>query len=180
MARKCSKVVRSDTYYWKWIIIALHNAMQTFMVLALKGSNGLAVLRKKSAEEWLIAYESGLDTPETKLDSFLSLFKKIKNKYILQYGMSKKFKCNSKINNSVKRINNEFRNFFVHYQPGLWSIELVGLPEILLNCTTIIQFCGWESGNVFWSDKKLERKAKDELRKLRKNLSILKKTYASS
>jgi hypothetical protein len=150
------------------------------MVLALKGSNGLAVLKKQSVTEWLTAYESGLDTPETKPDSFLSLFKKIKNKYILQYGMSKAFKCNSKINESVKRINNEFRNFFVHYHPGLWSIELVGLPQILLNCTAIIQFCGWESGNVFWSDNRLERKAKDELRKLRKNLLVLNKIYTSS
>jgi hypothetical protein len=33
--------VKADIYRWKWALIALHSAVQGFMVLALRGSNGL-------------------------------------------------------------------------------------------------------------------------------------------
>ena len=31
----------ANPQYWKWVIIALHSSLQGFMVLALKGSDGL-------------------------------------------------------------------------------------------------------------------------------------------
>ena len=48
-----------DPYIWNWVIIALHVSLQGFMVAALKGSSGLAVLREDSAKKWLEAHRSG-------------------------------------------------------------------------------------------------------------------------
>jgi hypothetical protein len=67
-------------HLWKWVIIAHHNALQGFMVLSLQGSSGLRVLTKKSAEEWMEAYESGDGSyPEPMLDWFPNLYKNIKS-----------------------------------------------------------------------------------------------------
>lgn len=48
-----------DIYRWKWSIIATHNALQGFMVLALRHGNGLLALKDKIAAEWLKAHSEG-------------------------------------------------------------------------------------------------------------------------
>jgi hypothetical protein len=45
--------VESDPHVWKWQLVALHNAVQGFMVLALAKGNGLLALRPHIAEKWL-------------------------------------------------------------------------------------------------------------------------------
>src|SRR5690242_2571320 len=59
--------VRRDQYEWKWIIMGLHNALQSFMVLALAHADGLSVLRRKIAKRWLEAYRSGDPSPKEEL-----------------------------------------------------------------------------------------------------------------
>lgn len=73
MVANTLKNVENDWYQWKWAILALHNSLQGFMVLALRGSNGLNCLRDDIAEKWLIAYRSGGEYPQEKLDRFLNL-----------------------------------------------------------------------------------------------------------
>ena len=46
--------VTEDRHRWKWAIIALHSGLQGLMVLALKGSNGLNVLRARDKKRWLV------------------------------------------------------------------------------------------------------------------------------
>ena len=64
-----------NPHYWTWIIVGLHNALQGFMVLALRGGrNNINVLTEDCAREWLAAYERGDGKyPEQKLDKFLNL-----------------------------------------------------------------------------------------------------------
>src|SRR5712692_5045777 len=45
--------VIDDQYRWKWVLIAVHNAVQGFMVLALRRGNGLLALRDHVAAQWL-------------------------------------------------------------------------------------------------------------------------------
>ena len=40
--------IETDQYFYKWAIIALHNALQGFMVLALRGTNGVNVYNVNS------------------------------------------------------------------------------------------------------------------------------------
>ena len=44
------RAVASDTHQWKWVVIALHSALQGFLVLALRGSANFDVMTKKSLE----------------------------------------------------------------------------------------------------------------------------------
>ena len=47
------KRVIGDVHRWKWAIIALHSGVQGMMVLSLKGSDGLNVLRAADKNRWL-------------------------------------------------------------------------------------------------------------------------------
>ncbi|MEJ2493878.1 MAG: hypothetical protein P8Y79_06085, partial [Ignavibacteriaceae bacterium] len=83
---------------WKWIIIALHNSLQNFMVCSLRGTNNLKVLAKKSAMNWIAEFTNRLSgnveewkSPNEKLDSFPNLFQKIQSDTMLMYTVSQKF-----------------------------------------------------------------------------------------
>lgn len=74
---------RIDIYRWKWALIAMHSAVQGFMVLALRGSNGLLALKDNSAAAWLAAYECGGQLPEERLDTYENLYEKVKSDRLL-------------------------------------------------------------------------------------------------
>ena len=165
-----------DIYRWKWAIIATHNALQGFMVLALRHGNGLLALKDKIAAEWLKAYREGGKRPVEKLDNFLNLYKKVKSERMLCYGHSKKFIAKPDHNWAVNKLN-ELRNEFVHFVPKGWSLELIGLPEICLNCLEIIEFLGWESGNIIFHRENQQLRAMSSLKIAKSVLSEIKKIY---
>ena len=115
-----------DVYIWKWVIHALHSSFQGFMVAALKGSSGLAVLTKKSEEAWHKAHRDGSRTfPRQKLDTFPNLYKKIKTEKMLMYSRSEKFVSTVEQDWSVRKLNS-LRNDFIHFRPMILRIRRGG------------------------------------------------------
>jgi hypothetical protein len=58
--------VRSDPYRWTWVILALHSAVQGFMILALRGGNGLlpfgmTLQRARCIRKWGVPSREKLD-----------------------------------------------------------------------------------------------------------------------
>jgi hypothetical protein len=131
------QVLKPDPSYWKWSIISLHSALQSMMAFHLSFGNDLLVMSQKDAEAWLEAHYNETAYPESKMDNFLNLYKKIKSNEILGY----KFCPAGQQGSSVKRLNN-FRNEFIHFMPKGWSIELSGIPDIFLDCLDIIKALG--------------------------------------
>lgn len=166
----------ADTYRWKWVIIITHNALQGFMVLALRHGNGLLALKDEIAAQWLKAYREGGEYPVEKLDNFLNLYKKVKSDRMLCYGHSKKFKATPDHNRSVKKLN-ELRNEFIHFVPKGWSLELTGLPEICIACLEVIEFLGWESGNIILYKEIQQKRATFALKEAKKVLTDIKEKY---
>jgi hypothetical protein len=145
--------IPGDLYQWKWAILALHNTVQGFMVLALRGSHSLHVYRPEDAARWLEAHEKWGPYPtDLKLDDFLNLYKKIKGELMLKFVDSKRFVPSGTQGRSVKELNG-LRNEFVHFTPKGWSLEVSGLPVICLDCLNIVEFLGWESRNLPWPDE---------------------------
>ncbi|MHA1381732.1 MAG: hypothetical protein ACTSRG_25465 [Candidatus Helarchaeota archaeon] len=175
IAETASNLVK-DTYRWKWVIICTHNALQLFMVLALRQGNGLLALNDKIATQWLRAYREGTKWPVEKLDNFQSLYEKVKSDRMLCYVFSRKFKATSDHNWAVKKLN-KLRNEFIHFVPKVWSLELTGLPEICLRCLEVIEFLGWESGNINFYEKVQKRRAISALNKAKKILANIKQKY---
>jgi hypothetical protein len=162
--------------YWKWVVLAIHNATQGFMVLALRGSDGLRPLKDDSAAAWLTAYRKGGEYPAEKLDSFFNLYKKVKSDTMLFSVHSKKFTPIDSQGRSVKKLNS-LRNDFIHFLPQTWSLEVSGLPRICLDCIALVQFLGWECGNVTWYEEKNRERARAALDAIRHRLEALEKAY---
>ena len=157
--------VTVNYHYWKWVIIGLHNTLQGFMVLALRGTNHLNVLREKDAQKWTDAYEQGKIRPtDLLLDSYLNLYKKIKSDRMNMYTSSIQFKPKGTQGWSIKKLNS-LRNDFIHFIPKGWSIEISGLPRITQDCLDVIDFLAFDCGNIFWNESPLEVKTKNLLTK---------------
>jgi hypothetical protein len=159
----------TDPYLWKWVVVALHNATQGFMVLALWNGNGLLTLRPRIAEKWLKAYESGGPFPAEKLDDFLNLYAKVKDANNFHTVGAGPFAPCATTDRSLKLLN-EIRNNFTHFTPKGWSLELAGLPRIALDALSLIHFLGWESTAITWYRRVHQVRAKRALRRLRTTL----------
>lgn len=161
VARSHLRAVSMNPFHWKWVIIALHNAVQGFMVSAAKGSSGLAVLRDRDAKAWHDARSQGKAVAvKGKLRNFLALYELIKSDRMLRYTMSRKFVFTLRHDKSMEALN-DIRNDFIHFTPRSWLLELAGLPQIAIDCLDIVSFCGWDSGNILWLNTSAARTRKD-------------------
>jgi hypothetical protein len=140
--------VISVPHHWKWVILALHNSLQAFMVLALRGTNSLNVLAEKSAVDWSEAYEAGRAPRKLpKLDEFLGLYPKIKSDAMDLRGDSRRFVPGTTQDESVWKLN-VFRNDFVHYVPALSLLDMRIWAAMVLDIVPIVEFLAFESNNI--------------------------------
>jgi hypothetical protein len=161
--------VTEDQYRWKWMLIAVHNAVQGFMVLALRRGNSLLALRDDVAAQWLKAYREHNPLPREKLDSFLNLYSKVKTPAAAGYVHSRPFVPGPSHDRSMKKLN-ELRNKFIHFVPKGWSLELAGLPTICMDCLSVAYFLHTDGGNIIWNTVALRRRADRAFRRASKAL----------
>lgn len=168
--------VISDNYHWRWIVISLHNAVQGLMVCALKGGGGLNVLKDDVKDQWLQAYRNNSgDYPVEILDSYLNLYKKVKSEKMVIYCQSIKFVPQGQQGWSIKKLN-RLRNKFIHFLPGGLLLEVSGLPNISIDCISLIDFLVFESGNI-WPDRKTQINIRHLIDKIMKEIYKIKKVY---
>ncbi len=135
---------KTDSYAWKWAIIAMQNAVQNAIVAAISGTDQLGALTKKAAREWLEAYENDrTDYPEPWLANFLELYDRMKSRTGLP--------STAEMDKDIKRLV-EFRNDFMHFTPKGWSLQLAGLPRILGNGLAVVEHLGW-NGHILWYEE---------------------------
>jgi hypothetical protein len=176
--------VSADLYAWRWVVIALHVALQGSMVLALRGASmsSVAVWRKEYAKNWLEAHDRGAPPPpDPKLDRFLNLYKKIKSNKMMERLMgSRAFRPSGTEDQSVKRLNS-LRNEFIHFQPQSWLLQVEGyLPPIVEDCVAIVEFLAFDCGNVPWGDLGLKARTRELLEEIRRKLDEAKSAYSSA
>ncbi len=165
-----------DNYFWKWVVLSLHNAVQGFMVCTLRGSNGLNVLKDDIRDQWLEAYRRGSgDYPPEILDTYLNLYKKIKSDKMVMFYHSKKFSPEGQQGWSIKKLN-RLRNKFIHYLPGGFLLEVSGLPNIIDDCLAVIKFLVFESGNI-WIDMDKQDNISKLITKIKADISEIKEVY---
>lgn len=175
-AAKQARGITSDPYQWKWTLIALHNAAQGFMVLALWNGNGLLTMPDHVAAKWLKAYAEKRRLPEDRLDSFLNLYDKCKNPENFNYLGSNAFAGSNEHDDSFSALN-EFRNEFIHFTPKGWSLQLDGLPTVVIHAIDMISHFGWPSTSILWHEREHRVRAKWACRSLQRTAHILAAQY---
>lgn len=164
------EAAKSDSYAWKWAIIAMQNAVQNAIVAAISGTAQLGALTKRAAREWLEAYENDrTNHPEPWLANFLELYERMK----AQTG----FAATAEGNKDVERLVS-FRNDFMHFAPKGWSIQLAGLPRILRNALSIIEHLGWK-GHITWYEEEDQEAARASVDLIRVLLDDLEGQYTA-
>jgi len=164
-----ARTLDADSYAWKWVLIALHNAIQGFMVLALWNGNGLLALRPKVAKKWMEAYESGGPFPAEKLDEFLNLYLKVKDPDNFHTIGAGPFVPVGTHDHSMSQLN-EFRNMFTHFTPKGWSLELAGLPRMCIDTLEVINYLGLQSTAVLWYKPNRHTRTERALKRMTKTL----------
>jgi hypothetical protein len=138
--------IHEDSYNWKWVIIALHNSTQAFMVLALKGTASLNVC--KNREKIVDAMNSGNERPKLRMEKFLDLYRDIKSTDRMNQNIYSRAFLASKETDYYMETLNEFRNTFIHFKPCNWSLGISTLPDLTNSVLDVIEFLVLESGNV--------------------------------
>jgi len=175
--------VAADPYAWKWVVLALHNALQGFMVLALQGTWAVRVMKRADRRAILAAHARGALEAALRqgdLEYFEELYDQIKKeKHMRLNTFSKAFRPGPTQTESVKRLN-ALRNDLVHFVPKTFVDAIEDLPLVVADCAEIIGFLAFESGNVRWTaHPELQARTTDLLGRVREVAAALSETYAA-
>jgi hypothetical protein len=172
-------LVLEDTYQWKWIIIGTDNALQNFMVAALRDSVGYNILDAKIRKKWWNAFLKEKMRPEEKLDGFLNLYSGIQSSQMNNYFGSKPFIPNQVQDSSIKKLH-ELRNKFIHFIPKGWSLEVSGLPDIITRCIEIIDYLVNESGNILFYEEMHDNRYHLVVKKIKGKINNMMELYKTN
>ena len=142
-AAQTAKTLDKCPLNWKWVIIAVHNALQGALVCTLSGTDGTGALNKKSMRAMRDWFEKSRNNPQLlppdeRLAVPIELYDRAKKPdYMGQFGGAP-LKTTKEQDNDVKRLN-DLRRDFAHFTPKGWSIQSAGLPRIVLNAIAIIE-----------------------------------------
>ncbi len=135
--------VDADVFAWKWVIIALHGALYGFAICACAGSNPdyVAPVTKKGknkGERHLISLNKALELCQNP-------------RWMRMFVHSKYLQLSEQQKESIKWLKDEFRNEFEHFSPKGWSIELHGMPQIIIDVLDVVRFLALDTGNFFFT-----------------------------
>jgi hypothetical protein len=152
----------NNSRLWKWISISLFNALYGFCICAIQGTNSDRV---KEVDK-----KTGL--LKNKLISFSEVLKRTQeDRWMQQFTHSRTLSLTDNQKKSIGKLRKDIRNNFEHFIPKGWSIELSGMPKIVLDVVEVIEFLALSSGNPLW-DAELdhERRIRNEIDAIRRLL----------
>lgn len=173
-AIKCWEFTNNDQHAWKWVILALHGALQGACVCHLvTTARPVGAVTNDNRIEWIDYFEKSrsdraLKKPKTKLMALPDLLKAVrKPNSVGQYcGINHQVTISDHELQWLVRIHNEFRNQFVHFNPTGWVFEVSGMPKLAQLIARIIK----DIMTCHWAFKNLNEKQRNELKE---NLKVL-------
>lgn len=93
--------------------------------------------------------------------------------YMERYVFSKHLILNNEQIESIDWLKDKFRHQFEHLWPREWSIELHGMPNILIDVLDIIRFLAIDTHNIRFTQTQ-RRKIKSSIFQSKKTLKISK------
>ncbi|MDI6602548.1 MAG: hypothetical protein QME57_00300 [Patescibacteria group bacterium] len=159
------KNTKTNLYDWKWFIIAIHHATHCFMLVALQNTDLSGIWKEPE-----IRKENGLIdlfNSKNRLITFMEAFERIQDhKRMAGYVSAKPFQAEPYHKNSMKHLNNQLRNKFIHYKPMGWSIHNQYFKDIVEPILEIIEFLVFESGRCHFVEEQ-QNQIKSDLDQLR-------------
>lgn len=137
-ALRVASFVTDDPQAWKWVMLALHSALQGACVCHLTTTAApLGALTKQNTGEWLSFFEKQRTDPaaeplaKSHLLTLPDLLKAVRKTYSAGDRSNAVGVAISDVELAwLRRIHGEVRNQFVHFEPMGWSIEVSGVPDL--------------------------------------------------
>lgn len=133
-ALRCWDMTADDPQAWKWVMLALHSALQGACVChLLSTAHPVGPLTKRNTEEWLTYFEASRADPSilpptrTELMALPDLLKAVRKPGTAGDGVSPPITVSSGEFNWLRRFHDEVRNQLVHFAPMGWGIEVSGM-----------------------------------------------------
>ncbi|SEH30032.1 hypothetical protein [Magnetospirillum fulvum] len=132
-AIRAAQFIGEDRQAWKWVVIALHSALQGACVCHLTTTAApVGAVTEGNAAKWLAYFANPNEKrPKTLLMAFPDLLTAVRKPHWAEdpsnaagVAISESDLC------WLRRFHKDMRNQFVHFEPKAWSIEVTGIPEI--------------------------------------------------
>jgi hypothetical protein len=159
----------ADDRYWKWFVVAVHAGVQGTFALALDGGNGLLVQKPGVAKATLAAYEQGSEVPESHMDNFMRLYRKLHAKENLRSASAQPLPESPQNELALERLN-DLRDNFIHFNTKSWSVERALIETRVRGSLKVAQFVLFESEAVPWYEDDLKERAHVALKRLSEQL----------
>ncbi|RYE50813.1 MAG: hypothetical protein EOP21_02930 [Hyphomicrobiales bacterium] len=171
-----SKFVEEDPLTWKWVVLALHSALQGACVCHLtKTAAPVGAVTRRNAVEWLEYFESSRTNPEAKppkthLMGLPDLLKTVRRPHSAGGpGDDVDVTISDSELGWLVRFHDGIRNQFVHFEPIGWSIEVSGIPKLTRLAARIIE----SIVRVGWAFRHLTLQERQEMQRDLKILASL-------
>ena len=134
---RATQFVAEDPLAWKWVVLALHSALQGACVCHLTTTAApVGAVTERNASEWLTYFENSrgdpnVTRPKTHLMGLPDLLKAVRKPGSAGDGSNVAGITISEPElNWLLRFHRGIRNQFAHFEPMGWSVEVSGTPEI--------------------------------------------------
>jgi hypothetical protein len=130
--------VQNRPSQWKWVLMAMQNAVQGAMVLALSGTDGCGALAPKSQQRnraWL-QHLSG-DRPPRIMAPYNVLLERTRKPELMEGPVPN---LSAEDHRNLQRLNDELRRRFAHFNPTGWGIELSYILNIMPAALNLFEF----------------------------------------
>ena len=159
-------------YKWKWVTIALHQALYGILISALQGTDPRQTVFDKQKDSGKAV---ALHANKVPIDIITSYFGKtedairdwISNPYLISLDEalrrakqkeylpslvnSQPLVTTAEEDDAIYKLTKEFRNEFEHFAPKGWLVLSSGMPAIVSSLLRVIRFLGIESNFVAMS-----------------------------
>lgn len=168
--------VGEDPLAWKWIVLALHSALQGACICHLTTTAApMGAVTKRNAGEWVAYFEESRTNPEAKppkthLMGLPDLLKAVRRPHSAGgHGDDAGVAISDSELSWLVRFHDDIRNQFVHFEPSGWSIEVSGIPEMAKLVARIIE----DILRVGWAFRHQNHEQRQEMHKSLKTLASI-------
>jgi hypothetical protein len=174
----------SDPLYWKWIVIILHNALQSLMVSILHDRHKVGSSRGKTNQKVLQKWKDLRDF--TKRDKILSekledvrmadvieLYENLKSHRVDGVTLSEPFEPSEEQEKTVRDLH-FWRNYFVHFRPGIRLLSTWEYLSLMPSCIAFAELLTQTHGLV---GSRYFGEAKESVAILKRQIEALRQKY---
>jgi hypothetical protein len=160
--------------WWKWAMIATHQALYTFAIAALSGTSPLHNVFRLDfvTQAHILRLYGDKDIPEIakelnksiekveealreephllSIGNALSRLQADGQEGFLPWSNSEPLRMSDVEQRAIDRLINEFRNDFEHFHPKSWAIHPHVLSEVLIPTVRVIRFIALESNCIMY------------------------------